>query len=64
MKIIFLGLILSLFYVFAFLHGIDFQEKRHPVNPQPFVQVHAITMPVNCYDQLKNAKMIHIKILE
>lgn len=62
-KIIWIIILIN-FTLTVFLGGIGFQERHHPVNiPQP-LQIHAITVPENCYEQLKNANMIHIKILE
>jgi hypothetical protein len=43
-----------------------FGAYKKITEPEPVpnvVNVHAITMPENCYDQLKNANMVQIKIL-
>lgn len=63
MKLLYIAIFTAMMF-WSFLQGIAFQEKRHPYNPQPKIDVHAITMPESCYQMLKNANMIHIKILE
>jgi hypothetical protein len=54
--------------IFMFLTGIiiGYTDGRHDsklISPEPCTTIHAITMPENAFEQLKNSSMIQIKIL-